>query len=172
MNDTNKPAAYLLDMLIQVRDGMQWNPATMETLPTRIACVYSELREFEDALDEHSGHASEELADVAMYLCCTLHDLWASRWSARSFRTLPSRYQPPGELTRPVRRYLDVSMQAWRRLESPNRLGDACVALELALLEVARLAMTLEIDLEHEIGRKIEILRTRGPRNGGKHPDS
>jgi len=169
--DTNF-GGEVMEPLIAVRDKMGWNPAKLDTLPTRLMCVISELDEFEEALTNGArGHMAEELADVAMYLLCTLHDLWPGR-SWRTVSGLPSLYQTPGEITRPVRRDVVRAMQAWRRVEAPNRMSDAGIALELALLEVVRIAVALDFDIDDSIFAKIQVLRNRGPRNGGKHPDS
>jgi hypothetical protein len=169
--------------VIHVRNALGWNPTTIENLPTRLMCVVSELDEFEDALAVPEsgrcydrGHASEELADVAMYLICALDDLWRDRWGARALHPFPSPHQAPGQLTKPVRHEVVRAMQSWRLVESPWRLADTCICLELALRNVMRIAVSLGFGLEAAIYAKVRVLERRlldrGPRSGGKHPDS
>lgn len=172
MRTDNRFDWSLVSKLLEVRAHMGWNPASLEKLPTRLMCVISELDEFEEALEAGDReHASEELGDVASYLILTLYDL-GGFWPWRSFVRGVPRMVQVGELTRPVRRYVVRSMQAWRRLTDEKREKDARIALELALLEVARIAYAFDIDLNNAILCKIGVLWSRAQTNGGKHPDS
>lgn len=174
MRPHNRFDRRLVRALLEVRDGMGWNPATLEKLPTRLMCVISELDEFEEAIaGDDREHALEELGDVASYLILTLYDL-GGYWPWRAVATSAplTMMVQVGELTRPVRRYVVRSMQAWRRLADPNREKDARIALELALLEVARIAWAFDFNLHEAIYAKLAVLRERPRTNGGKHPDS
>ena len=172
----------LIESMVAVRNRMEWNPAKLETLPTRLMCVISELDEFEDALLEFgafepsivTAHAKEELADVSIYLALTLFDLRGGMWPHRSVHRSSVRapWQDVCRITKPARSALVGAMQSWRYVDRPGRLEEVCISLEIALLEVVRIACALHIELDEAILVKIEKLYQRGPRNGGKHPDS
>lgn len=165
----------LIDELVAARDAMGWHPACERNLPTRLLCVVAELEEVASA---PPASFAEEVADVAMYLLCIRYD-WRERGRQhppRAYATRSTgRYSISGGLAgrlASVRVYLVRAFEAWRRLNDPHRTADIASSIDLALLEVVRLAEYTQVDIDAAIRAKIEVLRTREACNGGKHPDS
>lgn len=187
----SKVDPQLVHEIVATRDSMGWNPTTMENVPSRLMCVVCELAELEEELSTSTGgHGAGgvvperdwvqlrrrrelELADVAMYLITMLYDLCGGPvWGSRTVSRVSSPHAPPEVLTASVRSYVCGAMEHWRRVDSSTRESNVKLSLEMALLEVFRLGAVLDIHVLRAILTKIAILRERGPRNGGKHPDS
>lgn len=166
--------AYLAPAIFDARARLGFRPVTWETLPVRLMCVIGELDELEEDLEAgNRDGVNLELADVAMYLLTITLDLWPARWGRRHLRTSPPRdartpYAAPETLTKPVRRQTVNAFEAWRKSRSKN----AGIFTELALLEVMRLAETLDVHLPAAIGAKLVILRARAETDYAKHPSS
>ena len=164
----------LAPAIFDARVKLGFRPVTWETLPVRLMCVIGELDELEEELEVvNPDGVNIELADVAMYLLTITLDLWPARWGRRHLRTFPPRdvrtpYAAAETLTKPTRRQTVNAFEAWRQ----GRSKDAGIFTELALLEVMRLAETLDVHLPAAIGAKLIILRERAETDYAKHPSS
>lgn len=121
--------------VIEIGDANGWRKTTMESLATRLCAMQSEMFEFEEAL-RCDGESRLELADIAIYALRILEDFRPGDWCLRTrVRPIPTRYDNPGNLTYPMRRYARSAFESWRR----GNLKDALVCVELVLLEAGEL---------------------------------
>lgn len=170
MNWDIEEIADLVPDVLEARARLGFDPVRWETLPTRLMCVIRELDELEHALGigDFDGIVLES-ADVAMYLVQTIADLWPTRWGKRhAHGARGTAYAAPETLTKPTRQHIANAFEAWRQLDEQN----ASICIELALLEIMRLAKALDVPLPGAMVAKIDMLRSRELRNGGKHPAS
>jgi len=164
------PLMALVPEALEVRDLAGWHRTTWDALDRKLACVYAELEELTAALhDGARAQVADELADVALYLLTILGDLCAGDVTQRGVgRLRGSPHAAPEALVAPVRRYVH---RAWRNWRVDER-KDATIALELALLETRRLALTLEVSLPDACWAKLQRNRERGERHGGKRAET
>lgn len=177
---TNHFDRGLVEQIIAVRDRNGWAPTEVappgaaairrDNLCARLMCVVAELHEFCTA--RSVAARDEELADVAMYLLVMLYDLYEGKpHVVRSYRSL-NFHDSLEEHAARVRSYAVHAFESWRRPAREKREADVRIALELALLEVCKVADVLDVDLDAEILAKVTKLYQRAPRHGGKHPDT
>jgi hypothetical protein len=159
----------LAEEAADVRDIIGFNPANMNNLGVKIACMYSELLELEEALlDDDPREYQLELADVAMYAMTALQDLSADTWCLRSPAHEIGRYKTPADLTYPLRARIRTVFEYWRK----GNTKDTVIALELVVKSCIELASKLEFDLGMAISAKIKTNKARSVRHGDKHQDT
>jgi hypothetical protein len=142
---------------------------TFDNLPTKVAFAMTELFEAADAKDDRTAF-TEELADAVMRILGILYPVWGDDWTAS--RVEQRRRPPPGAFCAafdPVEvllfapfRHLCRAVEDWRY----NLRGDVKIDLELALLELWRLADSLGLDLDWSIEQKLEKNKGRGHLHG------
>lgn len=166
----------LADMAIAYRDSKAFQPTTWETAPIRLACIHSEIRELEDAIDDHGRCATFasnqsvrfELSDIVMYALTVLHDLGHTNWYFRtSFHGGARRYASASELTRPLRKQADEAFCAWRK----GSKSDLLISLEILCVVVVDLAVRVlgfSDDMASHVRAKIEHAASRPARHGNK----
>lgn len=160
----------LIDQLLQYRASKGFSATTWEDYPTRVACLFAEIEELSSAL-HGGGMVEHELADVAMYTLCMLHDLWPDvPINARAFHGNTVWHASPERLTAPLRTLAKSTFEAWRR----DRKKDARISLEILLSAVDDLGQRLRIpgSLSDAIRSKIAHASGRPPLHGGKNPRS
>ena len=147
-------------------------PADWETFPHRIGFAITELHEAREAAHGRGDDKlSVELADVAIRLLATLGGVWGDDWCER----INGRYsqwidgRPPGTRHQSIEQHLWPTL-GWltRALDewAEDNQRDAQQCVELALLEVFRLADLLTIRLIGVIDQKCEVNRHRAERHG------
>jgi hypothetical protein len=113
----------------------------------------------------------EELADAAIRLLVMLHDLTGGEWSDGRIRcrrpTLATRHERIEVLVWPIIARVCDAAERWRRDER----SDVLIDLELAVLEVYRLADCVGVDLTAAIVAKSEKNKGRGALHGKSRAD-
>lgn len=144
---------------------------TWDTLPMKVMLGVTEIVEAVDA-DEFNA-LIEELADIALRTLAILHCVWGDSWSAsriedRRQYDLLRTFQPLEVLLFPTLRYIARAVEDWRHAIgfTDIRKTDAKINLELALLELWRLADALKVDLYAACLAKCEKNKTRGHLHG------
>lgn len=149
----------------RVNAANNWDAATLDNLPGKLMMCVTELDESADAAHVGEGTLGIELADVAIYLLSFLHGAFGQHWHDRITGRHPykrSAFAPIEVLLWPTLRSMCRAAKAWRKGQDDN----TCIALELALLEIWRLADALGFDMLGNITAKVEVNRLRGPLHG------
>lgn len=140
---------------------------TWENFVAKVAFAIGEVNEARDSVDsgEDQTALGYELADVAIRVLAILHEVWRDTWVDRVCnrrRPEPRAYAAIEVLLWPVVSCLCDAIERWRR---DDRI-DACMYLELALLNLWRVADRVGIDLDVAIAEKMAINREREPLHG------
>jgi NTP pyrophosphatase (non-canonical NTP hydrolase) len=135
---------------------------TWENFATKIMFVITELDEAVQAsVAGDSENFREEIADVAIRIAAIMSSLGIE--SSRTATTNKRRLLSSAEVMLwPIVSNLTYAIEAWRN----EKLGDAAIALELALIETFRIAGTVGFNLEREIWKKCLKNTTRGLHHG------
>lgn len=158
----------------------EFQTTTWENLPGKLMFVVSELVEFEEAfeylraattqarVDELLINMNEELADAAIRILSTMHDLFGSTWSRGRVENRRRLARVPAytcdELLRPIRKHLVGALEFWR----DDARSDVMIHLELALLNTFRAGDALGADMIEEIANKQAKNKARPPKHGRK----
>ena len=152
--------------IIAVRDEKGWDRTAWDNFPVRMMAIMSEVVEIE--LSESIEEFELELADVAIYVLSILHDFGHDS----SGRTIAYGSRQWGmslaDATFPLRNKVREAYERWRR----NEQKDALICLELLMLELLYVAHSFGVDIDQAIEDKLNVLRSRDVRHGGKHPSS
>jgi NTP pyrophosphatase (non-canonical NTP hydrolase) len=147
-----------------IAEGNGFAAPTWDTLPMKLMLAITELREARDSEDRAA--LAEELADFALRTLAVLNRIWGDDWASSRIegrqRTTGSFFYPIEVLLFPMISHLCFAVEDWRK----ERRVDAKIRIELALLELWRLADRLGIDLETELMKKCEKNRGRGHLHG------
>lgn len=156
-----------------------FEPPNWENFYTKMAMVATEIVEVEEAMDaplRSPTGIGYELADVALRTLDILHCLagpegWSTRFVDVGRPLTPPHcglgpFEPPGEMTKPLRRY-------WRAAVEAVRHGQGSLAIDnlVRLLEATfELADRLGLPLRAHITLKNDINKNRPHLNGKKDP--
>ena len=135
-----------------------WQATTWENFVQKMAFAIGELDEGVDGgLGVGKDPLEVELADTAIRLLEALHNLFPN-WSpgrveSRHPSQTPSRFQSIEQLLWKPLSKISKAIDCWRKGDRK----DAQICVELALLEVFRVADALGIDLMQEIAKKTHV---------------
>lgn len=158
----------LMNRICEVNDANRWDRPTLETLPTKIMLVVTELDEAVQYVHGFSGDPIEvEVADAAIRLLHILGALWPDQWWLRGTTWAGgpaegAQFKEVERLLWPIVGQLCHAVEAWR----DDRGVDVKVGLECAFGECRRLARILDFDLFETMAAKVEVNAKRGKLHG------
>lgn len=165
LHETAERAARII-----AQNGFQ--PATWELLPTKIVMAMTEIDEA--AYAQSDDELAEELADVAIRILVMLQDVWGSDWSDR----ISGRAVKPRSVAKDMRSFPEAIFPTFSRLCSAvqhwrhERQKDTEQCLELALLDLWRLADQLLIDLDTAVDMKLNKNANRMHLHGARRAEA
>lgn len=157
------------------RDNLQvvidngFDAPTWETVPLRVMLVITEVDEGIDAILIGDGDPlPEELADIWIRLTGILVAIWGEdQWAVRyGFVEKKHVYESIEVLMWPIVSQCCKAVEAWRK----EHKSDTRIYLEMALKELAILALSLDVKLTTEIEKKLHKNRHREKFHGKAKP--
>lgn len=129
---------------------------TFEDAPIRLCCIHAEISELQRAIEAGElRNQALESADVACYALLMLIDLGCESWEFRErIHGGPKMYRSPAELVAPLRAYVDMAFERWRRDDKRDLM--ICLELLIAMLvdvrtRCLRLPNSLQQDIQHKL---------------------